>query len=162
MWSFGLVLKQKTTMTWHLISVSHQETSITQWECKTLGGSWETPQSSVVDYLHTLIARLSPLQASIHSHTCSYYTHSSLHTMSMPQNGGSNPFKTKQNLRLLWHSYLFISSLLLNSRKVTRLAFPRKWILIYSGKKCQQIIHCKANKHMLPEKCDLKIPGTSA
>lgn len=97
-----------------------------------------------------------------HSHTCSYYTHSNLHTMSMSQNGGSNPFRTKQNLRLLQHSYLFISSVLLNSRKVTGLAFPRKWILIYSGKKCQQIIHCKANKHMLPEKCDLKIPGTSA
>lgn len=39
------------------------------------------------------------------------------------------------NLRPLWASHLFISSILLNSRKVRRPAFPRKWILIYSGQK---------------------------
>ena len=82
-------------------------------------------------------------------------------------NGGSNLFFFfSNNLRPLWASHLFISSILLNSRKVRRPAFPRKWILIYSGQKkktnLQQIILWKANKCVLPEKSDLKIPGTSA
>lgn len=77
-------------------------------------------------------------KALIHSHTCSYYTHSNLHTMPMPMVGQTH-LKQNKNLRLLWHSYLFISFLPLNSRKVTQLAFPRKWILIYSEENANRL-----------------------
>lgn len=67
-----------------------------------------------------------------------YYTHSNLNAAPVAMNGGSNLFLFSNNLRPLWASHLFISSILLNSRKVRRSAFPRKWILIYSGKKKNQ------------------------